>query len=104
MHAFEITDRFNTYGNHTIEWYFHLDAQLRSKKEDNSIIIFKSGKSILKLDMEISNIIIESNIQNGMISKTYNKREPAQIIYYKFEGEVTPNSSFVFQLSPFESS
>ena len=49
MHTVEIIDSFNSHGDHTIEWYFHLDTKLRSKKEGNSIIIFRGGKSIMKL-------------------------------------------------------
>jgi len=88
----EITDSFLGEGEHGSEWYLHLDVGLDCKAEGNKVTILKNGVPCLKAT--VSDFESSPQVTDGWVSRTYNKRNAAKVIYYKTESNIKNCLSF----------
>lgn len=90
----EITDTFIGDGEHSFEWYLHLDAGFGCRVEGNRTAISKIGKSCLELT--VSDFGLAPHTTENWVSKSYNIREKALTIQWL--RTVSDYSSLTFQL------
>ncbi|MBW2662113.1 MAG: heparinase II/III-family protein [Deltaproteobacteria bacterium] len=90
----EITDTFIGDGEHSFEWYLHLDVGFDCRVEDNKATISKIGKTCLELT--ISDFDTAPQIVKNWISRSYNMREEAKTIQWL--RMVSDYSSYSFHL------
>jgi hypothetical protein len=88
----EITDTFIGEGNHSFEWYLHLDAGLESGRSTQSLSILSERKRIVNL--ELIGFRNTPEKEQGWISKAYNRREQAEIVCLKEYSNVSSHPAF----------
>jgi hypothetical protein len=86
----EITDIFSGEGEHTVEWYLHLEIGLGCQVEAHKALVFKEWNSVLEVELTGFKIIPE--VQNGLVSRSYNRSKEAKVVCWK--------KSIDFALSP----
>ena len=86
----EITDIFSGEGEHTIEWHLHLEIGLDCQAEAQKALVFKERNSVLEVELTGFKIIPE--VQNGLVSRSYNRSKEAKVVCWK--------KSIDFALSP----
>jgi hypothetical protein len=94
----EITDTFFGEGEHTFEWYLHLDVGLECINGEKSFIINQDDSALLQIRFSGSgNSIL---VLNGWISKSYNRREKAKVINWRCSNSLESVSSNIMIISP----
>ena len=90
----EITDTFIGNGEHTFEWYLHLDVRLDCKVGGNKVAILKNEVPCLKVT--VSDFDTAPQIRHGWVSQAYNRREEAYVINWSCTRSISsflPNTS-----------
>jgi len=77
-HQVTVEDSFQGKGIHKIEFYFHLDTEIICEIEPGTVLFSKNGCPVLSMKTNQSQIGLKLN--NGWVSRAYNKKEPAQIV------------------------
>jgi uncharacterized heparinase superfamily protein len=95
-HCLKIEDSFSGLGEHELEWRLHLEAGLNVQVEGQTAIIAK-GKPIMSIVFSDSAHLL---IQPGWVSKAYNRRQEAKIIYWRRQQELSHGNTFELQLAP----
>lgn len=90
----EITDTFIGNGEHSFEWYLHLDVGFDCRVEDNKATISKIGKTCL--EFTIFDLDTVPQVVKKWISRSYNIREEAKTIQWL--RMVSDYSSYSFHL------
>jgi uncharacterized heparinase superfamily protein len=90
----KITDTFLGDGKHTLEWYLHLDVGIECNLLDNKAIVLNKQNPCLEI--RFSDCEVAPRLKDSWVSKLYNKREKAQVIYWKSKCDDT--SSILFSI------
>ena len=99
-HYIEIEDSFFGNGRYLLEWRLHLEKKLRCLIQNEGIDILDDDEAVINISL--SSNIEKLKIKKGWISKSYNQKEEAQIIYYYFQNNnEDPFPVFVQQLTPY---
>lgn len=93
----EITDTFIGNGEHSFEWYLHLDVGFHSEEGDRKVSIFQDRKIILKI--EVPDFKIMQREKRGWVSRAYNRRESTKIVCFKKIANASSNLSFMQRIS-----
>jgi Uncharacterized protein conserved in bacteria len=88
-----ITDSFSGKERHILEWYLHLDNGYGCDMVDNKIIV--SSKQKPCLEIAFSDHTITPQIKDGWISKSYNRRENGETIYWRRQGKLEPSPRLI---------
>ena len=99
-HRIEIEDSFHGHGKYLLEWHLHLEEGLRCSFQEEGIDILDDGEAMAYLSF--SGKFGKSQIKKGWISKSYNQKKKAEVIYYTFQHNNEESSPvFVHQLNPY---
>lgn len=93
----EITDTFICDGEHSFEWYLHLDVGFHSEEGDRKVSIFQDRKIVLRI--EVPDFKIMQREKRGWVSRAYNRRERGEIICFKESANASSNPSFAQRIS-----
>ena len=94
----EIIDTFFGEGEHTFEWYLHLDIGLECINGEKGFIINQDDVALLQIRFSGSSSSIL--VLNGWISKAYNRREEAKVINWRCSDSLDSVSSNIMIMSP----
>lgn len=96
-HSLEIEDSFSGQGEHLLEWHLHLDIGLSCRVEGQTAII-ANAKPLMSIVFSPGDRPLL--IQPGWVSKAYNRRQEAEIIYWRRHQELSGGNTFGLQLAP----
>jgi len=83
-----------------VEFYFHLDIGLSCRPKANAVKIFKETMPLLTITSH--NPDTEFRVNNGWVSRAYNRKKPTEILSWKANIEPGDDNSFTHTLHPFE--
>jgi hypothetical protein len=89
----EIVDQFLGRGEHLLEWHLHLDQGMRCQVTGPKAIVSKNQTPILEVEFE--GAARPAEVKTGWVSKSYNCREAAQIIYFRTQTDIERVPSFI---------
>jgi hypothetical protein len=96
-HSLEIEDSFSGQGEHLLEWHLHLEVGLSCRIEHQTVII-SNAKPLLEITFPP--LIDTIQTLKGWVSKAYNRKEEAKIIYWCCRDILSTASSFTITIAP----
>ncbi len=93
----KIADMFLGKGEHSLEWYLHLDMGLKCTIQGGFAVILRSNDTLLKIVCKGFEANLE--VKTGWISTAYNRRNDTKILYWNHSGEIKPSLMFTQELS-----
>jgi hypothetical protein len=94
----EIVDKFLGRGERLLEWHLHLDQGMRCRVTGPKAIVSQNQTPILEVEFDAA--AGSPEVKTGWVSKSYNQREEAEIIYWGCQNELSMETSLVLQLTP----
>jgi len=94
----EITDEFLGKGEHLLEWYFHLDVGLECQLADRMAVVYRDQRALLHITFPDSTE--KPYKQSGLVSRSYNYRQEAEVICLKCRKGLENSESYTFQFFP----